>query len=142
MATIPSSTVLKPVGEKFGKERFIGLEIETSRSEYFFPKPKEGIHWDVCSWNLVAPAKKHIAKTLNPSGEYIAMVGKDGEDIEIATQPFSLNRLITDVSGKLLNNIQKYCIASDASGSLLLCLRTLGLLLESLVAIMPSDICV
>lgn len=117
MATIPESQELKPVGEGFGEKRFIGLEIETTRSEHFFPKPEQGADWNINSWILTQSEREHIKKILDPAGNLIAMVGKDGGDVEIATQPFSLQELHGPIEHDLLRKINLYCVATDESGT-------------------------
>lgn len=117
MATIPESQKLTPVGEGFGEKRFIGLEIETTRSENFFPKPEKESDWNLFNWSMTEGEKEHIKKTLDPEGNLIAMVGKDGDDIEIATQPFSHEKLDGAIRYGLLKKINLYCIATDGSGT-------------------------
>lgn len=116
MSTLPTDAVLTPVGEGFGKKRFIGLEIETTRSEAAFPKPAQSTPWDIRSWSLSTRAINHIKKTLDPEDRFIAMVGKDGDDIEVTTQPLSENALKFQ-AGTFLRNIQLTCVACDASGT-------------------------
>ena len=117
MSTLPYDAELTPVGEGFGKKRFIGLEIETTRSEAGFPKPTaKSTNWDIHSWSLSSAAIRHIKKTLDPTNQFIAMVGKDGDDIEVTTQPMSEDALRISSEG-FLHNIQATCVPCDASGT-------------------------
>ncbi len=52
MATIPSSQKLYPVGtqdEEFGKVRYIGLELETTRNINALPKV-DNVEWALSHW--------------------------------------------------------------------------------------------
>ena len=96
MATIPSVQRLYPVGtqdEEFGKVRYIGLELETTRNINALPKIDD-VEWELAHWSLSSKEKEEFEKLIDKSGEMIAMIGVDGGDIEIATQPLSERTLL------------------------------------------------
>lgn len=117
MATIRDMSVIKPVGNNFGIDRFIGLEIETTRNLNMLPK-QEDVCWTERAWEISNKERDKLNQILDPSGEMIAMIGADGADIEIATQPMSKDELVWGMkAGQLFKNINKYCVAEEASGT-------------------------
>ena len=125
MATISSNTVLHPVvvneDEKKGWEdktqRFIGIEIETTRNLNMIPKV-DSIEWNACAWHMSNTEKTELGKILDPSEKMIAMIGADGDDIEIATQPMSLGALsYGGESARFFQNINRYCVGLERSGT-------------------------
>ena len=89
MATIPTSQKLYPVGtatEEFGKVRYIGLELETTRNINALPKIDD-VEWELAHWSLSSKEKEEFAKLIDKSGKMIAMIGTDGGDVEHILYP-------------------------------------------------------
>ena len=124
MATINDQSIIKPVLYDNEKEdwenktkRFIGLEIETTRNIKTLPE-QEDLEWHENPWSLNEQEKERLNKVLDPSQKMIAMIGTDGDDIEIATQPMS-KRIMENSSYAIqfFNNINRYCYPAERSGT-------------------------
>ena len=121
MATIPSSQKLTPVGydnEEFGKVRYIGLELETTRNINILPKI-DGINWDLDHWGgMPKEEREAISKIMDDTGKLIAMVGCDGGDIEIATQPLSKGVVRCNMDlDQFFRHYNLFCIPDERSGT-------------------------
>ena len=124
MATISSDKVLTPMklasesSAEFGKDRMIGLELETTRNYKTLPNV-EGVEWETSHWSFTGAQVDAIKQIMSPlNKELIAMVGRDGGDIEIATQPMTHSYLeISHEFKDLIHNMDKYCIPDDESGT-------------------------
>lgn len=124
MATIHDQSIIAPVlldDEKEGWEnktqRFIGIEIETTRNIQVLPK-QEDLEWHENPWDMNDREKERLDKILDPSQKMIAMIGTDGDDIEIATQPMSKNKLVYGSEPTaFFNNINRYCYPAERSGT-------------------------
>ena len=119
MATIPTSQKLYPVGtqnEEFGKVRYIGLELETTRNINALPKIDD-IEWSFNHW-IESREKEEFAKIIDQSGKMIAMIGSDGGDVEIATQPLSKQTLLNNYDfNQMLRAYNMFCIPDQQSGT-------------------------
>lgn len=121
MATIPSTQKLTPVGyeyEEFGKVRYIGLELETTRNMNVLPQV-DGVQWNLDHWGgLLKEEREAVEKIMDESGKLIAMVGCDGGDIEIATQPLSRGIVRCNMElDQFLRNYNLFCIPDERSGT-------------------------
>ena len=123
MATIPAEQQLHPVGaygDIFGETRFIGLELETTRNVNALPKV-DNIEWNIeHSWynNINDEEKAAFKKIIDPTEKFIAMLGADGGDIEITTEPISPTILLYDDNfNKALRNYNLYCLPDECSGT-------------------------
>ena len=120
MATIPSSQKLYPVGtqdEEFGKVRYIGLELETTRNINALPKIDD-VEWELAHWSLSSREKEEFEKLIDKSGKMIAMIGADGGDVEITTQPLSERTLRNDYEfNQMLRAYNMLCIPDQQSGT-------------------------
>ena len=120
MATIPSSQKLYPVGtqdEEFGKVRYIGLELETTRNINALPKIDD-VEWELAHWSLSSREKEEFEKLIDKSGKMIAMIGTDGGDVEITTQPLSERTLRNDYEfNQMLRAYNMFCIPDQQSGT-------------------------
>lgn len=124
MATIHDQSIIAPVlrdeereGWENKTQRFIGLEIETTRNVKTLPE-QEDLDWHENPWNLSQEERERLNKVLDPSQKMIAMIGTDGDDIEIATQPMSKTVLTYDRNvGEFLGNINRYCYPAERSGT-------------------------
>ena len=125
MATIHDQSVIKPLTaekkEKDGWEnktqRFIGIEIETTRNIQILPK-QEDIEWNRSPYSMTQLEKERLEQILDPSQEMIAMIGADGDDIEIATQPMSKRVLTGSMTPQnFFRNINRYCYPAERSGT-------------------------
>ena len=121
MATIPSSQKLYPVGtqdEEFGKVRYIGLELETTRNINALPKIDD-VEWGISHWTgLPSKEREEFEKLIDKSGKMIAMIGADGGDVEIATQPLSERTLLADYEfNQMLRAYNMFCIPDQQSGT-------------------------
>lgn len=121
MATIPSYQKLEPIGteeEEFGKVRYIGLELETTRNINALPKI-DNFEWSISHFGgLPTREKEEFKKLIDRSGKMVAMVDVDGGDIEIATQPISRRTLL--YNGDFNDMLRKYnilCIPDQESGT-------------------------
>lgn len=121
MATIPTSQKLYPVGtqnEEFGKVRYIGLELETTRNINALPKIDD-VEWSLDHWTgFPSREREEFAKIIDESGKMIAMIGSDGGDVEIATQPLSERTLLGNCDfNRMLRAYNMYCIPDQQSGT-------------------------
>lgn len=121
MATIPECQKLTPVGtaaEEFGKVRYIGLELETTRNINALPKIDD-VEWSLEHWTGFPDKEKEAFKNLiDESGKLIAMIGADGGDVEIATQPLSKSVLLCDFDlNKMFRKYNMFCIPDQLSGT-------------------------
>ena len=124
MASIHDQSIIKPLAYdekeeerwKNKTQRFIGLEIETSRNLQLLPK-QEDIEWHISAYNMYDTEKKRLSKILDPSQKMIAMIGADGDDIEIATQPMSKKYLTSGRPNVFFSNINRYCYPVERSGT-------------------------
>ena len=125
MASINDQSVIKPLTEeekeKVGWEnktqRFIGIEIETTRNIQVLPK-QENIEWNSNPYRITQLEKERLEQILDPSQKMIAMIGADGDDIEIATQPMSKKVLTGNmIPTNFFRNINKYCYPTERSGT-------------------------
>ena len=121
MATIPSSQKLYPVGtqdEEFGKVRYIGLELETTRNINALPKIDD-VEWALSHWaGLPSKEREEFEKLIDKSGKMIAMIGADGGDVEITTQPLSERTLLGDYEfNQMLRAYNMFCIPDQQSGT-------------------------
>lgn len=124
MATIRDQSIISPVlldEEREGwtnkTQRFVGIEIETTRDIQRLPKV-EGIEWNASSYGITTRERDELDKILDPSRKMIAMIGADGDDIEIATQPMSIRKLEygSEVED-FFRNINRYCYPMERSGT-------------------------
>lgn len=121
MATIPTSQKLYPIGtqnEEFGKVRYIGLELETTRNINALPKVDD-VEWSLDHWTgFPSREREEFAKIIDESGKMIAMIGPDGGDVEIATQPLSKRTLLDNYDfNRMLRAYNMYCIPDQRSGT-------------------------
>lgn len=121
MATIPSSQKLTPVGtaaEEFGKVRYIGLELEATRNINALPKI-DNVEWSLNHWTgFSSREKEEFGKLIDKSGKMIAMIGADGGDVEIATQPLSKQTLLGNYEfNQMLHAYNRFCIPDQRSGT-------------------------
>ena len=125
MATIYDQSIIKPLtygekeeeGWKNKTQRFIGLEIETTRNLQVLPK-QEDLEWHESPFGLSGLEKARLNKILDPSQKMIAMIGADGDDIEIATQPMSKKILTSSqLPINFFHNINRYCYPAERSGT-------------------------
>ena len=116
MATIYHQSMIKPLTcDEEEKERwenktqrFIGLEIETTRNLQVLPK-QEDLKWHDSAYSMNDPEKKRLGEILDPSQKMIAMIGPDGDDIEVITQPMSKKILMSRTPISFFNNINRFC---------------------------------
>lgn len=97
-------------------QRFIGLEIETTRNLQVLPK-QEDLKWSDSAYSMRDTEKERLGEILDPSQKMIAMIGPDGDDIEIITQPMSKKILISSTPINFFNNINRYCFPAERSGT-------------------------
>lgn len=104
MATLTSSQELKPIGDGFGTKRFVGFEIETKRNEKALTEERMQIG--------------EFKRLIDPRDKMVAMVGYDGGDVEVITQPIEIERVPWDPDfNNLLMNINEYCLPVETSGT-------------------------
>lgn len=125
MATIHDQSIIKPLtyeekeeeGWKNKTQRFIGLEIETTRNLQVLPK-QEDLEWNRGPYSMTQLEKERLNQILDPSQKMIAMIGADGDDIEIATQPMSKKVLLGSMAPRnFFRNINRYCYPAERSGT-------------------------
>lgn len=113
MSTINPSQVLRPLetfAEKFGKERFIGIEIETTINRKSTPDK-------VVNDEMNRAIK--FRELLDPEDKILANAGFDGGEVEVATEPMAKSIVYNNeyYLDALLKGIERYGIADSRSGT-------------------------
>lgn len=124
MATIYHQSMIKPLTcdekekERWDNktQRFIGLEIETTRNLQVLPQ-QEDLKWHESAYEMNDTEKEKLSEILDPSQKMIAMIGADGDDIEVITQPMSKKILMSARTISFFRNINRYCYPAERSGT-------------------------